>query len=243
MKDLFSEHSSGYAQYRPVYPYALAEYLAGISPDTRSVWDCGTGNGQMATLLSSFFEKVYATDISINQINNTIPSHNIEYSVQPAEKTSFQNHFFDLITVCQAVHWFDFETFYKEVKRVATKNALICLIGYSIPRINPEIDKRLDELYTEVLGSYWDKERKYIDEEYKTLPFPFKEIVLPEFSISCTWDMEQYIGYLNTWSAVRHYIKRHQNNPVERFCYQISPFWKDIQTVTFPIFTRTGIIL
>jgi hypothetical protein len=70
MKDLFSLNSSGYAQYRPVYPSALATYLASIVPYPCTAWDCGTGNGQMGNFLS-YFKK------GMNLLNHELHPNNI----------------------------------------------------------------------------------------------------------------------------------------------------------------------
>lgn len=64
MKDNFSTHSDKYAKFRPSYPITFFDFLNSIVPNRKNVWDCGTGNGQMAIELSKTFKSVYATDIS-----------------------------------------------------------------------------------------------------------------------------------------------------------------------------------
>jgi hypothetical protein len=46
--DHFSQQSSDYARYRPLYPAQLYEYLASLTPQHDRAWDVGTGNGQAA---------------------------------------------------------------------------------------------------------------------------------------------------------------------------------------------------
>jgi ubiquinone/menaquinone biosynthesis C-methylase UbiE len=113
MKDNFSTHSNLYKQYRPDYPLDLFEWLFKQINQFESAWDCGTGNGQIARVLSKKFKNVFVTDISEQQLSNAAILPNIEYSKQSAEHTNFANNSFDLITVGQAIHWFDFENFYK----------------------------------------------------------------------------------------------------------------------------------
>ena len=50
-QDLFSRHSSSYSQFRPTYPKALYDFLAGLTPAHELAWDAGTGNGQCAVAL------------------------------------------------------------------------------------------------------------------------------------------------------------------------------------------------
>lgn len=240
MKDNFSSQSDKYAKFRPHYPVAFFEYLNTIIPNTKNAWDCGTGNGQIAFALSSIFDNVFATDISQSQIDNASQAKNIQYSVQPAEKTDFDNHFFDLIVVAQAIHWFDFDKFYAEVNRTAKKDATLCIVGYGNVKVSPKIDAIVTEFYTNIIGPYWDKERRYIDENYNTIPFPFEEIETPYFENIHQWSLNHFIGYINTWSAVKHYIKENKYNPVERLEINLKAHWKEneIKKVTFPVLLR-----
>ena len=244
MKDNFSTQSEQYAKYRPTYPPALFDYLKSIITNRENAWDCGTGNGQVAAELSIFFKQVYATDISQQQIDLAVQSHNIEYSLQPAEKTNFPNHFFDLVIVAQAIHWFDFEKFYAEVRRTSKPNAFIVVTGYGGLEVAPEIDQIKKEFYKNVVGPYWDKERKYIDENYTTIPFPFKEIQAPALVNKFEWDIDHLIGYINTWSAVKHFIKQNGYNPVDKIYSSIEQYWgkERIREVCFPLLLRIGLV-
>ncbi|MBX2921492.1 MAG: class I SAM-dependent methyltransferase [Chitinophagaceae bacterium] len=242
MKDNFSTQSDKYAKYRPVYPPALFEYLNSIVQSKQNAWDCGTGNGQVAYELAKTFDRVFATDISPSQIDNALKAGNIVYSVQPAEKTDFENHLFDLVVVAQAIHWFNFGQFYAEVRRTAKENALLCVVGYGRLEVSEQIDKVIADFYENVIGKYWDKERKYIDEHYKTIPFPFNEMKAPHFVNTRHWTVEHLIGYLNTWSAVKHFIKQNGFNPIDKLQPAIEQYWNNGESkqVSFPLLLRVG---
>jgi len=242
MKDNFSIESDKYARYRPSYPADFYRYLSTLISEKENAWDCATGNGQVAEKIATLFTNVYATDISQHQIDNAIKLPNIHYSVQPAEETNFKNNFFDLIIVAQAVHWFDFAKFYSEVERTGKKNAVLAIIGYARLETNAEIEEVIEKLYTDIVGVYWDKERRYVEEGYKTIPFPFDEIPAPSFVSSYEWTLEHLMGYLGTWSAVKHYIKHNGNNPVELIKQELIEAWgnADKRTVHFPLLTRIG---
>lgn len=243
MKDNFSLQSDNYAKYRPGYPLDFFNFLNSIIPSKKKAWDCGTGNGQVAFELAKTFESVFATDISQSQLDNAVRAANITYSIQPAEQTSFEDHQFDLIVIAQAIHWFDFEKFYAEARRVAKEDAFIFVIGYGRPAISPQIDAVITAFYTDVIGKYWDKERRYIDEHYQTIPFPFKtEIKPPLFENKLQWDFEHVIGYLNTWSAVKHFIKQNGFNPVDALQTEIHRHWDNVPTreVKFPLLMRAA---
>src|SRR5688572_7273044 len=202
-KDYFSGHSKLYATFRPTYPEALYQFIFKQLSSRSAAWDCATGNGQVAQVLSRHFDQVFATDISQQQIDNAFQAKNIQYTVQPAEETTFADNQFDLITVGQALHWFDMEKFYKEVKRVGKKDGLLAIWGYAVCRVNPKVDEHFYHFYNHVVGPYWDSARKMVEEEYKNIPFPFDQIPSPQFSIEVEWTLEEFGGYLTTWSATQ----------------------------------------
>jgi ubiquinone/menaquinone biosynthesis C-methylase UbiE len=240
MKDNFSSKSSSYAKYRPTYPQELYQFLKEKLDKTEKAWDCGTGNGQVAGALAKFFKEVQATDISQQQLDNAIRQPNIHYSVQTAEKTNFPDNNFDLITVAQAIHWFNFEAFNKEVARVLKPDGIIAVIGYSLFKSNPETDEVILKFYHDIVGPFWDEERKYLDEKYKTIPFPFKELESPVFEQEYEWTFNHVMGYLKTWSAVKHYEKANGENPVALIEEELKATFGAKNKVVFPILFRCG---
>lgn len=242
MKDVFSEQSGDYVKFRPHYPGELFEYLRSIVPATNLAWDCGTGNGQVAEQLAAFFAKVEATDISRQQLDKARPNPHIRYTLQPAEKTDFADGSFDLVTVAQAIHWFDFDAFYKEVNRTLRPGGILAVIGYGLLHITPEIDTVIRKLYVEIVGKYWDRERKYVDENYLTIPFPYPPVPTPYFAYKETWSREHLTGYLSTWSAVQHYMKEEHRDPVALIAEALQTAWGDTpeREVHFPILLRIG---
>ncbi|WP_430405056.1 class I SAM-dependent methyltransferase [Fluviicola sp.] len=239
MKDNFSHSSSNYAKFRPTYPKGVFAFLETILTGREHVWDCATGTGQVAENLVDLFDEIEATDLSENQLKNAVSHSKIQYSQQIAEETNFPDHHFDCITVGQAIHWFDFERFYQEAQRVLKPTGLLVVLGYGNIQVgNEEIQKVIWKLYSETLDGYWDPERHFIDENYQTIPFPFEEISHPEFQIKNTWNREQLLGYLNTWSGVKHYKDKHQINPIDLILPVIPPF--DAVNVTFPVLMRIG---
>ena len=100
----------------------------------------------------------------------------------------------------------------------------------------------LDHFYTNTVGPYWDAERHYIDEAYQTIPFPFSEMASPSFSMDYQWAFEQLVGYINTWSAVKHYIKQVGRNPVDEIKEKLRNAWGQavFTNVSFPVLLRIG---
>jgi ubiquinone/menaquinone biosynthesis C-methylase UbiE len=244
VKDLFSGHSAIYRKYRPAYPQDLYRAVLNNTSGRSSCWDCATGNGQVASELARQFEKVYATDISRNQVEQAPIRNNIAYSTQRAEKTDFAPHSFDLITVAQALHWFDIQAFFREVTRVGRPGGVLAVWGYGLLRFNHvTIDKVVANFYEEVVGPYWDGERRHIDSKYETIPFPFEVILrMDGFQIEKPMDLAELKGYLTSWSSVQNYVKANGTNPVLPLIASLEGSWGKgrSRTARFPVFGKIG---
>lgn len=242
MAKRFSEQSDLYARYRPDYPKQIYDFIFEYLHAQEFAWDCATGSGQIARQLSNHFDKVYATDISKEQLKHAPRKENIIYRQTPAEDSELPDSLFDLITVGQAVHWFNLDQFYEEVKRVAKSKALLAVIGYGMVRVNSEIDPIIDQLYDTAFNSFFTKARKYLDNHYKTLPFPFEEIPYPLFEYTLDWSLDELEGYFNSWSAIQKMKSEQNYNPATDTIKKIKEIisTKEKFEVTFPIFMRLG---
>lgn len=242
MKDNFSTQSKEYAQFRPEYPLQLYDFLFSLVTNKERAWDCATGNGQVAKELSKAFKEVHATDISEAQIQNAFKADNIYYKVESAEHSTFPAQYFDLITVAQAIHWFNFKNFYSEVRRTLKPGGILAVIGYGLFGAGKEVDEVVQYYYSNILGRYWDSERKYLDENYKTIPFPFEEIPAPLVCNEYDWSLGQLTGYLQTWSAVQHYIKTNREEPLALIMDRLKEAWGDAVTrrIRFNILLRVA---
>ncbi len=129
-KDHFSTQADDYIRYRPSYPPELFIWLAAQTEEHETSWDCGCGNGQASVGLAPFYRQVIATDPSLKQIEKARPHERIRYAVATAEESGLADGCADLILVAQALHWFDFERFYTEVRRVARPGGVLAALSY-----------------------------------------------------------------------------------------------------------------
>jgi hypothetical protein len=212
--DRFSNVAEGYARYRPQYPKSLYDFILSLVPERECAWDVGTGNGQVASVLSKEFREVIATDISEAQISQAIIAPNITYRVCPAHDSGIPESSVDLITAAQAVHWFYLEGFEKEVARVARQDALLAIWGYTLLEAEPTVDTLIRHLYSDILNGFWDPQRTKVDIRYRDLHFPFAEIACPSFTMEQLLNAQDVLGYLRTWSAVSKYKEAHGRDPV-----------------------------
>lgn len=242
LKDNFSEQTDRYKKYRPNYP---AEFIAEISQLCFShelAWDVATGNGQVAGLLISDFCKIIGTDISESQLKNAVNTPKITYMVERAERTSLQSDSADLVAVGQAVHWFDFDPFFDEVNRVLKPGGVVAVFGYGLISGAPAFNTFIKNFYAD-MEPYWDAERKHIDAAYETIPFPYGLIPLKKsYTIEVLWSKEDILGYLRSWSAVKHFEKKNGSDPVQE---PADAFFSDyppeyLFSLHFPVFYKIG---
>lgn len=242
-RDYFSTQSSDYRKFRPAYPDELYQFLVGVSPASDCAWDCATGNGQAAAGLSRYFDQVIATDASSKQLAHAMPANNIDYQLASAECTQIADHSIDLVTVAQALHWFDIEAFYREVRRVLKDQGVIAIWSYNLLHVSSAIDQVVNYLYADILGDYWPAERRLIENNYRDIPFPFRTINAPAFSMQAQWGLDELAGYLQTWSAVQNYIAAQHKNPVQQLRAELEVAWgsvTDKKTIHWPLHLMLG---
>lgn len=248
MSRSFHDHFSGvancYADFRPHYPAALFEHLASLAPRTAVVWDCACGNGQATRDLAARFAKVIATDASPEQIAAAAPDPKVEFRVAPAENSGLPEQSVDLITVAQALHWFDFDRFYAEVRRVLKPGGILAAWAYGINLVEGDaVNEAIQDYYARVVGPYWPPERILVEQGYRTIPFPLGEIAAPAFRMEARWTLEQLLGYFGTWSATSRYIKATGTSPLPALAGRLSGVWGEVASprqITWPITLRIG---
>ena len=223
--DYFSQHAEQYAAHRPHYPSALFEWLAERAPSRGRAWDCGTGSGQAAIALAECFDEVIATDVSHAQVVHAMRSPRVHYVVSTAEESVLPNASVELVTVAQALHWFQLERFTAEVGRVLVPGGVLAVWNYGLLRVDPAIDERILAFYRDEVSSFWPAERALVDKGYGELMFPFGEMGTPAFQMYADWTLEQLGGYLATWSAATRYEKAHGESPVPKFIDSLRDVW------------------
>ena len=248
MNQPFQDHFSGvanqYADFRPHYPAALFDFLATVVPLNLPVWDCAAGNGQATLDLAARFPRVIATDASREQIAAATPHPRIEYRVAPAEQSGLPDRSIGLITVAQALHWFDLTRFYQEVARVLSGDGVLAVWAYGVNHVEgSEVDRLVQDFYAQTLGPYWPPERQLVEAGYRTIPFPFAEIQTPSFRMTEYWTLRQLLGYFSTWSATNRYIQVTGSNPLDPLANDLGQVWGEenaARTIEWPLSLRLG---
>ncbi len=232
-KDHFSTDSKNYGIYRPGYPLALFQYLTSVTDAHARAWDCATGTGQAAVTLANYYSEVTATDASREQIAKARQHAGVTYKVAPAESSTLPDGSVDLITVAQALHWFDIPAFSREVGRVLKPGGALAVWTYDLLHISPDIDKVIDELYSEILDGFWPDERKMVENGYQGIDFPLKQIQPPSILMEENWDLHHLTCYLYTWSAVKRYQEERGTNPLMPCRAKLEASWGNPEKARF----------
>ncbi len=224
-KDHFSAQAKEYSRYRPGYPPELFEYLSSLVTAHETAWDCATGSGQAAIGLAPFFKKVIATDASSSQLEHAVPHSKIEYRVATAENSMLETGSIDLLTVATAIHWFDTDKFYQEVKRVLKPGGVIAVWVYYDNMISENVDRVSAKYINELVESYWPADNKRALDFENSISFPFELITAPEFVLHMEWNLEEYLNFLYTWSSTQNYIKTNGTNPLDLISDEFEIAW------------------
>jgi len=248
MSRSFSDHFSGvsgaYAEFRPRYPEALFDWLADLAPSRGLAWDCATGSGQAAVALASRFERVVATDASAEQIAAATRNPRVEYRIARAEASGLDGASTDLVTVAQALHWFNRPAFYAEAGRVLSPDGVLAAWTYGHPRLeDPGADAIFRRFYAETVGPYWPPERALVDVGYRTVDFPFPEVEPPAFEMETRWPLAALLGYVGTWSATTRFRGARGFDPLPELAEELAPLWgssEESRRIRWPLAFRVG---
>ena len=246
-KDHFSGNSADYATFRPAYPPELFAWLAARSGGHGLAWDCATGSGQAALGLAPHFARVIATDASADQVAQARPGPGVEYRVASAEASGLPAAAFDLVTVAQALHWFDQTAFHAEVARVLKPGGAVAVWCYERLQMEAALDAIINDFYGRQLAAFWPPERRHVEAGYRDLDFPFTEDSGPAFSMAALWNLDQLMGYFATWSAVKAYRREVGQDPLPELRTRLAVAWQasgvslaTAKNIKWPLSVRFG---
>jgi SAM-dependent methyltransferase len=196
--------------------------------------------------LAEFFDCIDATDASAEQIAHAQVHPRVRYQAIPAESSGLGDRSVDLISVAQALHWFDLDRFFSEVRRVARPGALVAVYGYSWFYLTPTIDELTNRWLLQPVESFWSPNNRLLWDGYRTIPFPFEELTSPCLAIHLTWTLDQLFEYYLTWSAPRRKIAAESNSFVGEARAAFESAWGDptrARHVVMPLTVRLGRLL
>ncbi len=243
MSELFSNQSSIYKTYRPQYPQELYDFLIKNVRHTDLALDCGSGNGQVAWKLVEYFDQVIAVDASREQIEQADHHEKITFRNADASDTGCEDSSVDLLTAAQSLHWFNLDKFYKEAHRVLKPGGLLACWGYGLCSVSEHIDPLIRSFYDDVIGPFWPRQRIHIEQRYNGLRFPYHQLNTPDFIMKKSWRLDQFLGYLRSWSSTNRFIQYKGYDPVRTLAVRLKRQWgntDDERIISWPVFMKAG---
>ena len=222
--DHFSAHAGAYSVARPRYPAALFAALASASPSRGCAWDCATGSGQAAVALAEHFERVIGSDASAAQLAHAERHPRVDYVVGTAERPSIAPQTVDLITVAQALHWFDIDRFFSGCRRMLRADGVLAYWCYGDAEISPACDAIVRQFFAS-LDAYWPPETALIEARYSTIDPPFPVESLGEFAMHARWRATEFLAYMSTWSACQRGQRETGANPLGACADELIAAW------------------
>ena len=240
-RDHFSGIAAAYAAFRPQYPAELFAALADAAPRRGTAWDCATGSGQAAMGLAPLFERVIGTDGSAAQLAVALRHPRVRYLCALAETAPLAAGSIDLVATAQSLHWFEIARFFTEARRVLAPHGIVAAWCYGLAVIDPAIDGEVQRFYADTVGPYWPPQRQLVETGYRSVAFPFTELVLPPFAIVQELTLAAFAGYVRTWSATQLYLAAHGRDPVLDLVRALAPLWGNTtRRVRWPLSVRAG---
>lgn len=234
----FANVANQYSSFRPTYDPTLLRTLVELTghhefPAPVVALDIAAGSGQATMHLAEYAQTVIASDLALSQIAS-MPHHpRIQRYVARAESSGLPDHSVDLITVAQAMHWFDVDAFHREVHRILKPNGIIAVWTYALLSGTPELTEIIHRLYHHTTP-WWPADRAHVDNHYANLAFPYQHIEFTPPPMIMHYTLEQLLGYLRTWSGVQRYLKDQGHDPVALFVDDFTAAWPSIPTNPTP---------
>ena len=206
--------------------------------------------------MAEIYKSVIATDTSPKQLEFATKLPNIRYqhtspvmSLVELEKKVAAESSVNLVTIAQAMHWFDLPVFYQQVKWVLKKpHGVIAAWCYTTPEVNDSMNRILQRFYE---NPYWDPQRKLVDDKYIGINFPFEPVdgadsTGPfEFANERLMGLEDYFTYLRSWSAYQKAKEKGVELLSEDVVEDFKRAWSEDgnngqKLVRFPVYLRIG---
>ena len=184
--------------------------------------------------------KVVATDASEAQIASAHAHPQIEYRVAPAESSRLAAAAVDLITVAQALHWFDIDRFLDEACRVLKPGGVLAVWCYERCRTNEACNTIIEEVFDEV-EAYWPPERDIVEDGYRSITLPLTSIDVEQFDMQADWSADAMLAYMRTWSASQRYMQSNGRDPTAPYAQRLKAAWGDgPRTVSWQLRLKAG---
>ena len=210
--------SERYAKCRTKLPVPLIENLLSqhVGPQPGLWLDVGCGPGTSTQELIGRSEKIIGVDISETQLEEArkaVVHPSVTFLQGGGEALPVESASADIITVVQAVHWFDLPAFFKEAERVLKPGGvlgLVCYPHYEVPS-SPTMNVAMKHVFFEFLGPYFFRPTmKHLEERYANIIIPFGANTRTSLQLSCKQTYDELVYSVSAWSGFQNYCEKHE---------------------------------
>ena len=243
-KDFFSGGNGGelYENFRPKYPREFIDSLNEFGKDNSNYLDIACGTGQiLLDIIPSFNNLCVGVDISETQLKVASEKvsellkkkQEVKARIELIKSNAFQvaeelknknlSCKFDLITIGEALHWFDTDELFKYVKlNLLEKEGRFCILSYTSPSIEYNVDDtefkfkpqyHFDNFFSTIKSSFnYNLDSFFSGYEDVCFADHFKSVKKSSIISKDPLSVEAYIGYYSTYSGYATYLKNHAHD-------------------------------
>lgn len=213
--------STQYKESRPTIPTGMvAEIVEYASKTVRCqdglCVDVGCGPGQSTERFSPYFKAVLGTDISETQVDiarATCTASNVTFQVSKAESLPVEDGSVALVSTVNALHWFHWDAFFAEVRRVLADGGVFCPSLYRLRAVaEPGLEDCLEEFRTEEFKGYMTPQHDFWTYGYDYTEVPFNNAEKRDFVVKEKTTLSAVMSLVETWSFV---IRKKEREPEE----------------------------
>lgn len=213
--------STQYKESRPTIPPGMVAEIVEYANKTVRCQeglcvDVGCGPGQSTECFSPHFKAVLGTDISETQIDiarATCTANNVTFQVAQAESLPVEAGSVALVSTVNALHWFHWDAFFAEVRRVLCDGGVFCPSLYRLRAVaEPGLEDCLEEFRREEFKGYTTPQHDFWTYGYDYTEVPFNDAQKRDFVVKEITTLSAVMALVRTWSFV---IRKEEKEPEE----------------------------
>ncbi|XP_038049349.1 putative methyltransferase DDB_G0268948 [Patiria miniata] len=222
------DHAAVYVLGRPDWPKDIIEKSIAFLREKKSkpfllAVDVGCGSGQNTRPLAPHFEMVIGVDVSEAQIKaaqSVENPSNVEFRIGSGESIPVPDGSADMITVAEAVHWFDIDAFFREVDRVLKPCGCVAIYSCNMyPRV--EGDDNKNQLLKDVvlkfdsfLAPYGSDRIRHVRNMLADIHIPYEETIRDDtLQIKHDTTLASFMNFVRSWSSYQGYRVKNPTGP------------------------------
>ncbi|WP_165980719.1 class I SAM-dependent methyltransferase [Macrococcus carouselicus] len=195
--EIFTTKAALYEKSKPSYPDELLTFLKqkfNIKEDTL-IADMGAGTGRFTEKILDLGCRVIAVEPNqtmADRLRDSLLCDQLEVSERPAEHTDIEEKSVDLVVAAQSFHWFHWQNFREECRRILKPHGHVCLI-WNIKDEDAMINRRTDDICKVYCPDYKGQSEGPTNDHSSIIQFFDGEFELYEAQNDSCYDQQRFI--------------------------------------------------